>query len=282
MTEQYTIKPALVLDLDGTVRRSKKGQAALLDPLCDAGPCVDPGDVELFPGVEEFIHAYKAAHDCYVVAVSNQGWVAKGSSTMAQILEVAVATRNAFASDPFDILFACPFDTKGTVAPHNLRSLTRKPDYGMLVLAEHYAHTAAGVYIDWDHPATVMVGDRADDHGCASIAGVHFEWACDFFGRQAPYGAASRKEDITRWRVLVLDANLHPTYYHFPNDTTTIDFATKSETSGLRTLVLSPGATSARDTHQDAPTGKRCGTCGAAPGQLHDADTHETAGDYEK
>ena len=165
----WRVRPALLLDLDGTVRRSKSGATF--------GP-VDPDDVELLPGVEGPIWAHRSAGDL-VVGVTNQGVVGYGTRTELEVEAVIDATRRRFDRDPFDFVLASYAHAEGTVQGWTFHSLLRKPGYGMLVLAELRARET-GVIIDW--PRSLMVGDRPEDQACAVGAGVPFRWAANFFG----------------------------------------------------------------------------------------------------
>lgn len=173
----HRVMPALCLDLDGTVRGSKSGARF--------GP-TSPEDVELLPNVSARV-ALARDKGFYVVGVSNQGVVAYGSKTEIEVEAIALATRHAFPlGDPFHDLFMAygmGEDMGGKVAPHNVRSLLRKPNHGMLVLAEMRARNG-GILIDWDR--SIMVGDRPEDEGCARAAGVTFQWAWQFFGWPEP------------------------------------------------------------------------------------------------
>lgn len=161
--------PALLLDLDGTVRASKSG--------AKFGP-TSPADVALLPNVEGTIWAHRAAGDL-VVGVTNQGVVGYGTRTELEVEAVIAATRRCFERDPFDFVCASYAHAEGTVPGWAFHSLLRKPGYGMLVLAELRARER-GVIIDW--PRSLMVGDREEDEACARGAGVAFKWARDFFG----------------------------------------------------------------------------------------------------
>jgi D-glycero-D-manno-heptose 1,7-bisphosphate phosphatase len=169
----HALVPALCLDLDGTVRGSRSGTYF--------GPA-SPTDVELLPNVSDRVWAARDA-GFYIVGVSNQGVVGYGSKTEVEVEAIEMATRRAFPQgDPFhDILmaYALPASSGGKVPPHHVRSLLRKPGYGMLVLAEERARTR-GILLDWDR--SLMVGDRPEDEGCARAAGVTFAWAKDYFG----------------------------------------------------------------------------------------------------
>lgn len=203
LTVAIATTPVLILDLDGTVRRSRKG--AIAYPHGDAGPPMTADDVELFHGCEDTIHAYVAAHPgCAVVGVTNQGHVGKGTLTVAESNAIQDATRAAFINDPFDIVlaaYAYP-RLKDEPSPWNRRSLLRKPCYGMLAVIEANAEEH-GIALNWDDPATVMVGDWTTDSGCATAAGIRFQWAWDFFGRPLPgrNGPALEGVDLVRARV---------------------------------------------------------------------------------
>jgi histidinol phosphatase-like enzyme len=200
--EGTNVIPAVVFDLDGTVRRSKQG--AIDFPSGDPGPPLDAADVELYPGVEEAIYRYIDGKDILVIGATNQGHVGRGKMTLAASNAIQAATRAAFKKDPFDFIVASHAHPEA-VAPSgswNRRTLLRKPNLGMLAVAEFEA-TRRGFGIDWDHPETVMVGDWTTDSGCAAAAGVRFAWAWDFFGRPAPgrNGPALEGVDLVRARA---------------------------------------------------------------------------------
>ncbi len=194
--------PVLIVDLDGTVRRSRK--EALVWVGGDAGPPMTVDDVELFPGAEETIHKYVQETDCVVVGVTNQGHVAKGKLTVAESNAIQDATRHAFKVDPFHMILAsyAYHNPAGEPGPWNRRSLLRKPAYGMLAAIELSAEEH-GIALDWDHPATVMVGDWTTDSGCARAAGIRFQWAWEFFNRPMPgrNGPALERLDLVHARI---------------------------------------------------------------------------------
>lgn len=180
----YRVMPALCLDLDGTVRGSKGG--------APFGP-TSPEDVELLPNVAETVWRYRD-EGWYILGVTNQGVIACGTRTREQVEEVIRATRHSFGGrgDPFhDVRYSpsLPAESGGKVAPHARVSLLRKPNYGLLVLAEgHALHTRSpgceGIILDWPH--SLFVGDRPEDMACARAAGVAFRWAWAFFGWEEP------------------------------------------------------------------------------------------------
>lgn len=161
----------LVLDLDGTVRRSKSGKEFIQGP----------DDIEIIPGTEEVLWQY-AADDWLICGVTNQGGVAYGIRSMEQIQDELRAMAKLWdKGDPFQgrIQF-CPFHPKGKETPFKMDSLCRKPHYGMLVLTEAMLYQR-GILADW--PNSMMVGDRMEDFQCAMAAGIDFKWAEEFFLR---------------------------------------------------------------------------------------------------
>jgi D-glycero-D-manno-heptose 1,7-bisphosphate phosphatase len=180
LTRNGLLAPALFLDLDGTVRRSKSGDFVK-----------GPEDVELYPDVEGIIWDYRN-RGFLVFGVTNQGGVAFGHKTIGDVLAENRATTDAFEHNPFCKIFFCPMHPGGTVHPFNVRSLTRKPDYGMLVLAEVFASHELGYMIDW--PQSLMVGDRDEDQQMAEKAGVSFISADAFFNRAPEQGIPERKQ----------------------------------------------------------------------------------------
>lgn len=164
------VKPALCLDLDGTIRFSKSGEFIN-----------GPDDVALFDDVEEKIWQYRK-EGFLIFGISNQGGVAYGHKSFLANDEEIEATIRLFKKDPFHIIKCCFHHPKGTIEPWNHRSLLRKPDIGMLVLCEIEAFDEAGYVVDWDN--SIFVGDRPEDEECAQRAGIRFEWAHQFFARK--------------------------------------------------------------------------------------------------
>lgn len=164
----YTVQPALLVDLDGTIRQSKTGDFIS-----------GPGDVALFPDVESVLWTYRTK-GYLICGISNQGGVAFGIKLPMQIEAELDATLALFRRDPFQIIKQAYHHPGGRVHPWNHRSLLRKPDIGMLVLCEIDAWDEH-IVIDW--PSSIMVGDREEDRQCAERAGIAFVDASTFFGR---------------------------------------------------------------------------------------------------
>ena len=164
----YTVAPALVLDLDGTVRKSKSG-----------GFINDPSDQEpMYEDVGRVLQAYRR-EGYYIAGLTNQGGVAHGHLTEDDVHEGLRKTASMIAG--FDYILAVPFSNGdgATVEPYNRRSLLRKPEMGGLAVIEHEAKASSGVIINWEE--SVMVGDRDTDRQCAKKAGVAYHDAEHFF-----------------------------------------------------------------------------------------------------
>lgn len=155
------IKKALILDIDGTVRRSKSGNIFIKDK----------DDIELIPGIEDLLMKYRM-NGYLVLGVSNQGGVAYGIKTLDYTEEELEATVALFKENPFHSIKACPHHEGGSREPYCHRSLLRKPDVGMLVSHEQEAWRH-GYIIDWDH--SLFIGDRQEDEECAKNARVPFK-----------------------------------------------------------------------------------------------------------
>jgi D-glycero-D-manno-heptose 1,7-bisphosphate phosphatase len=171
MVNTTTLRPALCLDLDGTVRYSKSGE--FINEI---------DDIALYDGVEEVL--WRKRDDKYLIlGVTNQGGVAYGHKTPTDVERELARTAELFNRNPFHVIEACYHHKKGQIEPYNTRSLLRKPDIGMLVLCEVECFKE-GYMIDW--AGSLFVGDRPEDQECARNAGIAFRWAWDFFGRPKP------------------------------------------------------------------------------------------------
>lgn len=166
MGENLKLTPALCLDWDGTIRRSKSGATFIKDWK----------DIELIPDMERIIWRYRD-HGHIIIGISNQAGVAHGFKLPMEIERERDATIELFERNPFHIVEVCFHDGKGNVEPYCHRSLLRKPDYGMLAIAEGDAYNH-GYIIDWDK--SLFVGDRPEDEQCAENAGIFFRSAHSF------------------------------------------------------------------------------------------------------
>ncbi len=165
MIGDAAVRPALCLDLDGTIRYSKRGEFIN-----------KPEDIVLFSGIEDRIWRYRS--DGYLIfGISNQGGVAFGFKSPLDVereLDVMIAL---FERNPFHIVKVSYHHEGGTVEPYNVRSLLRKPGTGMLALCEVEAFEQ-GFVVDWDK--SLFVGDRDEDEECARRAGITFLEAATF------------------------------------------------------------------------------------------------------
>jgi histidinol-phosphate phosphatase family protein len=149
----YTNK-AVLLDYDGTLRRTKSGEKY---PLA-------PDDVEVLPGRTEVLKKY-LAQGYKLLGVSNQSGVSKGTLT-DEAARACFARTNALLGVDIAVSF-CPHE------PAPINCWCRKPMPGMGV-AYIEAHQL-------DRASTVMVGDMTTDRTFAARAGLRFVDQSEFF-----------------------------------------------------------------------------------------------------
>lgn len=151
--------PGLFLDFDGTIRRSKTGTFIK-----------DENDIELIPGMEKIIWKYRQ-FGYLIIGISNQGGVAFGHKRPSHVERELDATLKLFTKNPFHSVKMCYHMEGGSIEPFNHRSLLRKPDIGMLALAE-FELWQNGYMLNWDK--SLFVGDRDEDKECAANAKIDF------------------------------------------------------------------------------------------------------------
>lgn len=147
-------RPAVLLDIDGTLRRTRSG----------APYPRDIGDIEVLPGRREKLAALQA-EGWLLLGVSNQSGIARGDTDVATV-EACFAATAAALGVPLPVRY-CPH------ASGAIQCWCRKPMPGLGVQwieAE-----------DLDRDACVMVGDLPSDEEFAHGLGVRFEWAEAFF-----------------------------------------------------------------------------------------------------
>lgn len=155
---QFTGK-ALLLDVDGTLRRTLSGELF---------PC-DPADVELLPGRREVLRRYIA--DGYTLFfVSNQSGVASGKLTR-EAADAAFARTIELLDLPVAEVAYCPHPA------FPVGCFCRKPLPG-LGIALIQRHRLAREHM-------IMVGDMDSDREFARALGVKYVDAADFFGQGA-------------------------------------------------------------------------------------------------
>lgn len=151
---------ALFLDLDGTVRKTKKG-----------GPTPNhPDDQEVLPGRKELIKSYKDK-GYKIIAVTNQGGIDLGYTTHDAVKRVLADLDHKLGYVFDDMLYAA--GKPGGKDPW------RKPEPGMI----HHAATTH----DIDLAQSIMVGDKDTDEEAAKRAGIGtYHYADKFFTQPEP------------------------------------------------------------------------------------------------
>jgi histidinol-phosphate phosphatase family protein len=147
---------ALLLDFDGTLRRTRSGEKYPRTP----------DDIEILPGRVEVLRAWRDA-GYRLLGVSNQGDVARGKLSEADARACFDRTVQLLGID-IEVAF-CPH------SPAPITCWCRKPMPGFGVdYLERYK---------LDPAQTIMVGDMTTDETFAKRCGVRYEDAEDFFGR---------------------------------------------------------------------------------------------------
>lgn len=125
---------------------------------------------------EDKINNYKDV-GYLIIGISNQGGVSHGFKLPIEIEHEMETTLNLFSKNPFHIVKMCYHMEGGKIHPYKYRSMLRKPNIGMLAIAEMEAFEA-GYVIDWDN--SIFVGDRPEDEECAKNAAIKFIHINDF------------------------------------------------------------------------------------------------------
>lgn len=162
--------PALVVDLDHTIRHPRSGE--YID---------DPSDIAFYDGVLPALKRYREA-GVLVLGLTNQGGVAYGHKTEQDLREeMQVMRRLAGAAGleefPMDAIYAEPVMAGGSREGYDHESLGRKPRYGGLAILEHELR-GRGAMPEWTR--SLMVGDREEDQTCAQEAGLDFMGAVEW------------------------------------------------------------------------------------------------------
>lgn len=179
----WTVKPALCLDLDGTIRFNRDDPAGFINTVAQ---------IALFDDVEDRLWLWREGGVIFgadgdydvpphlIFGISNQGGAAFGYKTSVDVDREIERTVDLFERNPFHIIKCCLHHEKGTVEHYAHRSLLRKPDIGMLALMEVECFEES-IIVDWD--SSLFVGDRGEDEECARRANIRFAHADEFFGR---------------------------------------------------------------------------------------------------
>jgi len=173
------VPAAVFLDRDDTLIDTSRATAGAAHP----GDLADPGLVRLLPGVERACRSLADA-GFLLVGISNQGSVARGTATVAdvhrvnerllELLPAPTATDmphvdHAFVTLPdrpslIAAIYFCPYHPEGSLPDFTREHEWRKPAPGMILAA------AADLDIDLDR--SWMVGNAARDVECAINAGI--------------------------------------------------------------------------------------------------------------
>jgi D-glycero-D-manno-heptose 1,7-bisphosphate phosphatase len=167
----------LFCDLDGTLRRPKSGAKFINDPQ----------DQEPMPGAINCLAHYHQ-HGFRLIGVTNQGGVAAGHKSLADATLEQLITLQLFPT--LSLIYFCP-DYEGLscwkVARDGHRQIKqigfptpefgsfRKPGPGMINLCLQSPDLPSVSLSD-----CFMIGDRDEDLGAATAAGINFFWAESF------------------------------------------------------------------------------------------------------
>jgi len=156
------MRPAVFLDRDDTLIYNRSPTADTPYP----GDLFDPALVRLLPGAPEGLKLLSAAGFALVV-VSNQGGVARGRCTLAQVFACNERLRR-LARDEAGVEFAgiyvCPYHPTGTLPPWNIEHPWRKPGPGMVL--------AGAADLGLDLSRSWLIGDKERDLEAAIAAGI--------------------------------------------------------------------------------------------------------------
>ena len=158
-------RPAIFLDRDDTLIVNR----AITSHTAHPGSLYDPALVRLMAGAAEACRVLKEAGYALVV-VTNQGAVARGECTIAQVEATNERVREVVREEAgveIDGVYYCPYHPKGTVSPWNVEHVSRKPQPGMLL--------AAARDLGLDMGASWMIGDAERDIQAALAAGIAVE-----------------------------------------------------------------------------------------------------------
>ncbi|GJQ29109.1 MAG: hypothetical protein HBSAPP03_09930 [Phycisphaerae bacterium] len=156
--------PAVFLDRDDTLIECTGLPAP--KPPANPGDLVDPRLVRLLPGVAEGLSRL-AAGGYALVVVSNQGVVARGGGTIADVEAVNARLREvvrAEAGVEFAGIYFCLYHPKGAVPEFTREHPWRKPAPGMIL--------AAAADLGLDLASSWLVGDAPRDVEAGLAAGI--------------------------------------------------------------------------------------------------------------
>lgn len=167
----------ICLDLDDTLIAG-----ALIEVETPTGTKLQRRQSELYteavllPNRYEILHAAAREGDAFAI-VSNQAGVAWGFHTQAEVyrrIATTIGLLACFWEAPFSVHVAF-MDPRATLPQFKGDDGRRKPN-GTMILEAIASHDFAG-RLD----RVLMIGDRDEDSGAATAAGVDFALAGDFF-----------------------------------------------------------------------------------------------------
>ncbi|MBX3356818.1 MAG: HAD-IIIA family hydrolase [Phycisphaeraceae bacterium] len=158
------MRRAVFLDRDDTLIATREATAASTHP----GDLIDPALVRLLPGVAAGCERLREA-GLLLIVISNQGLVARGVGTVAEVDAVNRRVRELIeqGGGRIDATYYCPYHPKGIVRPWNVEHPWRKPAPGMLLEAAGDLGLAI--------PQCWLIGDSPRDREAGVAAGMPVE-----------------------------------------------------------------------------------------------------------
>jgi len=162
------MKPCVFLDRDDTlIRNNTLPPPANPHPAWKPGDLSDPSRVELLPGAIDACRLLRGAGFALVI-ITNQGCVARGSATIADVEAVNTRVGELLADDAggplIDRFYYCPYHPQGNVPEYTREHELRKPAPGMLLAAKRD--------LDLDMDLSWLIGDAPRDCESGVNAGL--------------------------------------------------------------------------------------------------------------
>lgn len=158
------VRPAIFLDRDDTLIENRALPWSEIGT--PQGDLCNPAYVRLLPGVRDACERLVNAGFVLVV-VSNQGLVARGVGTLADVTRtnerlLALLTPEPSGRPLIERVYVCPYHPKGTVPPYNVEHPLRKPAPGMILQAtEELGLDLARSWLVGDAPRDIQAGRAA-------------------------------------------------------------------------------------------------------------------------
>ena len=182
----------IIFDLDGTVRRCKEHSTSSFD-----APCHNlKNQWEIIPGTKPILNSINWSEIGLGIA-TNQQQIGLGISDASHVEEEIRLTIQALFPDYPLITVKKPYIPEMQLYSYHI-DRARMPKSGNIIryaparLEDSDYRTKPSPWMILDLvrdygerlDRTLMVGDTKKDHKAAQRAGVKFQWAWDFFGRQ--------------------------------------------------------------------------------------------------